>query len=133
MIDKNTIPYKQLMELHHNYGATQDYLSDYKGKAETQSIWFEMNEDLKLFLQELLKPARSVSGLRVYICEYKNGNTPPDTSDAEYGRKLTIGMVATKAIENKRHIDHPDEINDKNNLAFAAYNHGQLCPTKCNS
>jgi hypothetical protein len=123
-----TIPYKDLMELHNNYQPTQDYLSTWKGKADTQSIWLDMNDDLRAFLEELLRPERNVSGIRVYIGEYTAGKTPPGTSDKDYARKLTVGFVATKKIGTDRHIDHPDEIESKTNLAFTAYNHGKICP-----
>jgi hypothetical protein len=125
-----TIPYKDLMELHNNYQPTQDYLSAWKSKPDTQSIWFAMDSDFRKFLEELLKMERGVSGVRVYLGEYKEGTTPqdPDIDPKNYVRKLTVGFVATKQIGPKTHIDHPDEVANKTNLAFAAYNHGKICP-----
>jgi hypothetical protein len=127
MINNGTIPYKELLELHSNYQPTHDYLSKKKMKEETQSIWFELDDNFRQFLTELLNSSREVSGLRVYLGEYKVGNTPPGTTDEDYGSKLTIGMIATKEVGGK-HIDHPDEVEEKTNLAFAAYNHGKICP-----
>jgi hypothetical protein len=124
------IPYKQLIKLHNNYQGTQDHLTLHIGKGETQSIWFKMDAELINFLRELLKPEREVSGLRVYLGEYKAGETPPGTSDEYYAKKLTVGFIATKEdpVASNIHIDHPDEVKDKTNLAFAAYNHGKICP-----
>jgi hypothetical protein len=123
-----TIPYRDLIELHRNYQPTQVYLTAWKGKPETQSIWLAMDDDLKAFLLELLKPARSVSGIRIYLGEYKENETPAGTSNQDYARKLTVGFVATKEVSGNRHIDHPDEVSNKNNLAIVAYNHGKICP-----
>lgn len=122
-----TIPYEVLRILNYNYGSTQDYLSTYKQKAETQSIWFNMDNDFRNFLAELLNPVRQVSGLRVYIGEYDKSTIPPGKPEIDYLKKITVGFIATK-FENGKHIDHPDETTKKSNLAIDAYNHGELCP-----
>lgn len=121
------IPYDMLINLNRNYQQTQDHLSTRKGQAETQSIWFEMDNEFKTFLAELLNPLRQVSGLRVYIGEYDKATTPSGVNPIFYINKLTVGFVATK-FNGQKHIDHPDETTKKTNLAIDAYNHGKICP-----
>jgi hypothetical protein len=126
-VSTGEIPYEVLLRLHNNYQPTQDYLSIWKGITDTQSIWFEMNDDLKKFLEELLKPSREVSGLRVYLCEYRQDSVPPGSNPASYVRKLTVCMIGTKLV-GSTHVDHPDEVKEKTNLALDGYNHGKICP-----
>lgn len=126
MATNQNIPYKLLMELHRNYLPTHAELSKWKNKPESKSIFWELTDELRRYLAEILKEENEVSGLRFYLCEYKNGHTPPGTSDEDYGRKLTIGMVTTKKVGDK-HVDQTGE-EEKVMFAQGGHNHGKICP-----
>lgn len=127
------IPYADLIKMHGNYGPKQDYLSTYIGQAETQCIWFELNDSFKKFLGDLLNPANQVSGLRIYLCQYDQDTLPKNLPEAKkpfYLNKLTVGLVATKAGASGKPDDHPDhpEAVEKNRFMVDPYNQGKICP-----
>jgi hypothetical protein len=127
------IPYADLIKMHGNYQDKQDLLSTHIGQAETQCIWFELNQSFKNFLADLLNPANQVSGLRVYLCQYDKDTLPknlPEEKKRFYLNKLTVGFVATQAGPSgdpNDHPDHPDAVN-KNQFMIDPYNQGKICP-----
>jgi hypothetical protein len=120
------IPYVRLLVMNRDYQFKQDLLTRAIGKPETQSIWFAKDEKLVEFLQGLLND-ESVSGIRVYLCNYSPDTIPPGTTVLNYSNKLTVGMVGTKQ-NGEAHPDHPEAGTTKQFLAIDPYNHGKICP-----
>lgn len=124
------IPYVRLLVMNRDYQFKQDLLSRHTGKDETQSVWFAKDEKLIEFLQGLLND-QSVSGIRVYLCNYAPDTIPPGTTARDYSNKLTVGLVGTKQAgtpEHPTHPDHPEAGTTKQFLAIDPYNHGKICP-----
>lgn len=130
------IPYQLLNDLHDNYIANKHkFLTTHFLKQETKSIWFSI-DDIQHFLDEIRNDTR-VSGIRMYFIQYPERQTemygvqiPPDVNDVN---QLSIALVTTKEEGTSRHPDYPESESSKLLILAAPYNHGQLCPTKCNS
>ena len=125
------IPYGKLIELHTEYlNKKRERLTPTTAgnRKDTRSIWFA-KADIKAFFEHTLGDD-DASGLRVYLCAYKD--KIDDTGvphDERYLKRLTVGFVATKT-EGGYEVDHYiSEKRDKRSLVVAPpQNHGELCP-----
>jgi hypothetical protein len=132
------IPYDVLMNLANRYSGHKHRLlsADLGSKPETKEVWFELNQQMRDFLTEVLTD-KDVSGIRMYLMEYPSQQTiihgvtiPIDPNDVS---QLTIGMVTTKAGDGtgRRHEDYPETKSGIKMLLAPPMNHGELCPQKC--
>ena len=74
--DSGNIPYKLLTELHSLYLSRKHKIlsDDISTKDETKEVWFELNDEMKNFLNEVLTD-ENVSGFRVYFITYPEKTT----------------------------------------------------------
>lgn len=132
------IPYDVVMDLHKRYTSHKHRLlsADLATKPETKEVWFELNQEMRDFLNEVLTD-KDVSGIRLYFMAYPPQQTilhgvtiPIDPGDVN---QLTIGMVTTKAGDGtgRRHVDYPESKSGMKMLMAPPINHGELCPQKC--
>lgn len=130
------IPYQIVLALHDLYlQRKHKFLStDLQTKEETKSIWFELNTEMRDFLNEVLND-KDVSGIRLYLMAYPATQTdfdgviiPADLNDIG---QLTIGMVTTTTSADGKHPDYPESSGGFKMLVAPPMNHGELCPQKC--
>lgn len=132
------IPYEVVMDLAARYVSHKHGLlsADLASKHETKEVWFELNQEMRDFLNEVLTD-KDVSGIRVYFMAYPPQQTivhgvtiPIDPNDVN---QLTIGFVTTKAGDGtgRRHEDYPESKSGIKMLLAPPMNHGELCPQKC--
>jgi hypothetical protein len=121
-----TILYQTLKDLHNFYlDGKHKILSQSMTKEDTKNIWFELNTEMRTFLQAVLD-TEEVTGIRLYLLqnpdpqEMVNGKLMP--SDAVDVGQLSVGLVATKSGAGTQ-----DDIETE----IEPINHGSLCPQMC--
>ncbi len=121
-----TIEYKTLKDLNDLYlSGKYKTLTDQMTKSETKNIWFELNTEMRTFLQSVLDSS-DVSGIRLYFLQNPdpqslvNGTLMPSNPD-DVGQ-LSVGLVATKESSGSQ-VDIETDIEP--------INHGRLCPQNC--
>ncbi len=121
-----TILYKTLKDLHDLYiDGKHKILSQPMTKEDTKNIWFELNTEMRTFLQSVLD-AGDVTGIRLYFLQ----NPDPQTlineklmpTNPEDVGQLSVGLVATKT-DGSSQVDIEQDIEP--------INHGSLCPQNC--
>lgn len=121
------ISYATVQALHELYlKGNHRTSSDAIGKVDTKTAWFELNDDLRKFLEAVLAPANNVSGIKMYFLQ--NPGTPRQIDDvmvpekAEDISQLSIAMVATTpGVTGQMDIEKD----------IAPMNHSSLCPSFC--
>lgn len=121
------ISYDLMKDLHNLYlQGTNTVASSAIGKEDTQTAWFELNDDFRKFLESVLKADSGVTGIRMYFLqnpkdqeEIRGVLTPAKKEDVN---QLSLAFVATK-LEAGRQMDIEKEIEPMN--------HSSLCPSFC--
>ncbi len=121
------ISYDLMKDLHNLYlQGTYKVASAEIGKPDTQTAWFELNEEFRKFLEAVLKDGSGVSGIRMYLLQYPKDQDQmrdvliPANKDDE--QQLSLAFVATR-LEAGRQVDIETEIEPMN--------HSSLCPSFC--
>ncbi|MFZ1530178.1 MAG: hypothetical protein WAT19_15600 [Ferruginibacter sp.] len=109
------INYADLIDLHDNYVKDKwPLLSAPIKKDDTKSVWFEMNQELRDSLNDILADP-AVNGIRFYFTAYPNSYP----TDPNIENRLSIGYVAT-IDDNGKTVDDP--------TGHSPMNHPELSP-----
>jgi hypothetical protein len=107
------IPYKTLLDLHNFYLVKKHtILTQAMNKVETKTIWFELNQSFRDFLNELLTDPL-VNGVRIYLCAYDDEVVNGIPHRPQFVKQMTVGFVSTKD-DHGRNVDYPNSTNKKN-------------------
>jgi hypothetical protein len=98
------------------------------GEGKTRAIWFSTAQMQKMI--QMIVDSEG-DGMRIYFGKYPKGEAAgrPDVPE-EYKGKETVVFVLTKE-RHKDVFDVEEPIDLHKFLEEEAYNHGELCPTKC--
>ncbi len=122
-----SIPYHLMTDLHNLYlQGTYKVASAAIGKEDTKTAWFELNADMRKFLESVLNTDSGVTGLRMYFLqnpdtqeEIRGVMTPTKKEDI---KQLSLAFVATR-LEGGKEVDIETDIEPMN--------HSSLCPSFC--
>jgi len=99
------ITLSELSTLHQTYlNNKATILSADIKKRETETVWFEMNADLKNTLTKILGDSK-VDGIRFYFTAYKDvveNGFPENVKDLS---KMSVAFVATEKVEGGASTD----------------------------
>ncbi|HEV8287290.1 MAG TPA: hypothetical protein VGQ09_23440 [Chitinophagaceae bacterium] len=123
------ITYEELKMLNDNFKKSKRYvLRKHSGKEETNAIWFERDDAFMDFFAKVLANP-TITGVRIYLCEYADKPQDGIPKDDRYLKQLTVALVPT-ILGKGRQDDLPvvSTEAEKFILAAGALNNGQLCP-----